>query len=287
MNVSLTRTLPVLFLTALVLSLPACEAVQSALAGLDKPTARLTDARLQNFTLDSAQLLLDVEVLNPYPVALPLQQAKVSLASQGQHVLTTGLAAATTVPAGGRATLQLPVGLKFGELMGALQGVQAGSILPYELTLEMSPQAPGYGPVPMSLKHAGTLPIPAVPQVRLKSVNWQELSLSQAVASLVIEVGNPNAFALDLDAMNYALSLGQTKVADVTASNLPAAAAKGTQELTIPVTFRPRDLGMGVFSMLTGRSTGYDMQGTMALGTQWGQLTLPLRASGTAPLVGR
>ena len=116
-----------------------------------------------------------IEVRNPYGVPLPLVDLGYSLATGGGQPFASGKAeAAGTVPARGARTIQVPVSLDFARMLGLVQGLRPGKVLPYEAALELSVDAPGVGPLSLPLRKSGSLPIPAPPGLAMKDFRWQE-----------------------------------------------------------------------------------------------------------------
>jgi len=64
-----TKNYTVLMAAILSICLGGCEGVQQFLNTTPKPNASLKNVALQNFNLQTATLLFDVEVDNPYSVA--------------------------------------------------------------------------------------------------------------------------------------------------------------------------------------------------------------------------
>ena len=78
--------------TALMLSvftvvvLSGCDALNS-LMQYEKPTATLTDVSFGEVSLESAQLLFDVDIKNPYSMGLPLLNVDYDLQTSGNPLL--------------------------------------------------------------------------------------------------------------------------------------------------------------------------------------------------------
>ena len=64
-----------------------CTTLQEVLK-IRKPSASLQGIKFENITLDSAQILFDVEVENPYPVAIPLVNVDYNLTSNAKPFLS-------------------------------------------------------------------------------------------------------------------------------------------------------------------------------------------------------
>ncbi len=191
----LCRTFAFLMSIAAISLLAGCQALHGYLDGMAKPSAHVVGVRLADLNLDSASLIFDVSVDNPYDVALPLTNVDYSLASGGKPFLTGQAPVQGSVPAKGSMTVSLPARLQFAQLLTALQDVKPGSLVPYDATLGLSANAPAVGTVSLPLKKSGQLPVPAVPVIELADVQWKGLDLNRAEALLHLNVTNTNRFA--------------------------------------------------------------------------------------------
>lgn len=261
-----------------------CASLEAALAGLDKPTARVVGADLKGLSIDGVSIDFDVEVKNPYRVPLPVGSLDYSLASDGRQFLSGASQSQGSIPARGIKTLKAPVTVRFGDLLGALQTVRPGKVIPYTADLRLGLDAPNElgGPIVVPIRKEGSLPIPAPPELELREIAWEEMSLSSAKGKLVLGVTNLNEFEAALTRLDYALSLGGTTVAKAKVSALPKLGAGESGEITLPISIKPMDLGLAAFNMLQGSDTSYSLKGAMGVKTPFGSLDVPVDKSGAS-----
>jgi LEA14-like dessication related protein len=229
-------------------------------------------------------LNFDVEVANPYGVALPLTEVSYALASGDRSFLSGNAKLSGTVPARGRRTVSLPAKVEFGRLLSALSGVRPGQVVPYDASMQLAVDAPGAGRLELPVRKQGELPVPAVPEVRLAGVTWDKLSWREAKATIRIDLVNTNEFALGLADMRYALALAG---ADVGAASLNRSVRMSPGEsatLETPISFSPLSMGMAVFNVLKGESASYRLRGRIDADTPFGPISMPYDSTGTAPL---
>ncbi len=260
--------------------LSGCETLREVAGGVQKPAARIRDANLQDLTAESVALAVDVEVTNPYAVALPLLDLDYRIESGGA-VLASGRADldGSIAPRASR-TLTIPATLRFSEILGVLGGVRPGEIVPYLLDAALSVDAGGLGTIALPLRTEGELPIPAVPKVELTRMSWESLSLQEATAVLRLRVTNTNSFTADLTELAYGLSLADLPVIETTVAQRASFAAGAARELAIPVSFRPMDLGIAAMRVLGGEGASYRLAGTMSFDTPFGPIALPYEQAG-------
>ena len=151
-----------------------CDAMDAL--GLSKPTARMTGLKFQDVKLDSATLLFDVEVDNPYSVALPLMNLDYGLSSGAEPFLTGNAELQTTVPAKSKKTVSLPANINYLDMLKALKGIRPGSKIPYKADLGLSVDAPALGLMRLPLKKEGEIVLPTVSDVDVKDI-WDVIKL--------------------------------------------------------------------------------------------------------------
>ncbi|MEM0913677.1 MAG: LEA type 2 family protein [Planctomycetota bacterium] len=261
-----------------------CETVQDYLTAADRPTARVVDASLADFALDSADLVLDVEVTNPYGVALPTPAIEYALSSGGASIVRGEADAQGAIPANGKRTLRVPVGVVFADVLNAVRGVKPGEVVPYEFDGALVTTAPGIGDVRLPLSRSGELPVPAPPAVSLAGIDVDNLSLTSADLTARADVTNPNAFRLALSQLDYDLSLAGREVASAAAAEAPALGPGDAGSFSFPISVRPIDLGAAFINVLRGSSASYALQGAFAADSPFGPITLPVDRAGSVPL---
>ena len=137
---------------------------------LAKPTAKMTNLKFEDVALDSATLLFDVEVDNPYPVALPLLNMDYGLSTGAEPFLTGSADLQTTVPAKSKKTVSLPAKINYLDMLRALKSVRPGSEIPYRADIALSVDTPVLGVMSLPLKKEGQLVLPSVKDTDLKDI---------------------------------------------------------------------------------------------------------------------
>lgn len=263
------------------LPMHGCETMQSMLADAQKPTVSFKTARLENLAIDGALLAFDVEVSNPYTVALPLTDMSYMLSSAGKQFLAGKAGMAGTVPAKGTRIVTLPANVQFADALAILTTITPGSVVPYSASLDLSVDAPGVGPLTLPLRAIeGELPIPIPPLVSLTNVSWDSLSLDEAKATLNLNILNRNQFAMGLQKMHYSLTLGGHQIVSTAVSRSASFVAGGSGDIALPISFSPRNLGLAAFNIFIGKGSAYNLTGDLGVTTPFGPLTLPFQRQG-------
>ncbi|MCY2951559.1 MAG: LEA type 2 family protein [Planctomycetota bacterium] len=265
---------------AMVAGLSGCATMDSLLQGIQKPSAKIVGARLSELRMDSVVLGFDVEVSNPYAVALPLTNVEYSLASGGAAFLTGKAETQGTVPAKATKVFTVPAKVDFAGLLSSVNGITPGAVVPYQAKVTLSADAPGVGVITLPLSKTGELPVPALPSIELSELQWQTLSFDKAQAMLRVKIGNGNQFPAELAKLGMALSLGGHRIGSAEVSKATQFAAGGENTIEIPVAFSPKELGLAAFGLLRGSGSGYRITGAMKLNTAFGAIDMPYEKTG-------
>jgi LEA14-like dessication related protein len=246
------------------------------------PLARITTTTIRDLDLQSATLVFDVEVSNPYPEDLFLTGIDYRVGSLEQQILE-GNAGEISGPIrpGGSRVYRVPARISFPELLSNLGTVKPGAVVPYaaELVVKMVTPLAIEG-ASLTLNREGEFPVPAPPEVELISVEWKELSLQRAAAAFQLKVINKNAFAMDLTRIAYGLSFGLVRVLDTRSEHEASFGAGEEKTIDLQASFSTASLGLAGLQLLLGTGAQYRLGGTMSFQTPFGLLELPYERTG-------
>ena len=273
------------FAAAIIASLFAtliagCSTLDEVIEAAPKPGARILGAGVRNLSLQSLDLVFDVEVSNPYSVSLPLVDLTYALGSGGTQLLSGNIKPSGSVPANGTSVVQLPARLDFAGLLKTLPAVKPGAVVPYDAQIILVVDAPLLGEMSLPVERSGEIPVPAPPQITLQSFDVGNLSLDEIRAEARLRVKNTNEFRIDLARIRFNLSLAGRNVASARLRAAPKLAPGRAAILKIPLSLSPRALGAGVLDMLSGSDAGYAISGRLDVVTPYGELALPFSQRG-------
>lgn len=160
-----TKMYPVfVFGLCCLLTASGCESIQQVMK-VKKPTASLKAVGFENITLKSATLLFDVEIQNPYPIALPLLNMDYALATGENKLLSGNADLQTTIPANDKRVVSLPATVSYLDLVKAFMGIRPGSKIPYKADVGLSVDTQALGRIRLPLNKTGELTTPSIPQI--------------------------------------------------------------------------------------------------------------------------
>ena len=275
------RTAIALLLLAACGPLAGCSQLRDMLEGTQRPAASIAGVAIDGLGLDGLTLRFDIRVENPYDADLPLTSFDYTLASRNLKFLSGKTDLQRTVPSRGTRMAALHANVDFKQLMEILKDVKPGEVIPYTAEIDLSVNAPVVGLLRLPLKHDGQLPIPAPPDVSVTEIKWDAVTLDYARGRVRLAVVNRNSFPVSLTKFNCALSLGGTDVATCSVEEKTSFAAGGSQDLDIPIGFAPKQAGLAILGILTGKGAGYGLKGAVDLATPYGPVSLPVEKAGS------
>ncbi|MCC6229841.1 MAG: LEA type 2 family protein [Phycisphaerales bacterium] len=255
-------------------------AVLSLVSGcgvLGKPSANIVDATLTDLSLEGVTVSLKVDVRNPYPIAVPLTDVEYALSSKRESIVTGVVKNAGSIPARGSKTLDVPLRVKFADVLSAVEGLRLGAVVPYAVNMKFELDVPGGEKVSIPVTKEGEMPIPNVPDVRVNEVRWDEISVLSAKGLIRLDVTNTNEFEVGVAKMAYSMSVGGTKVVSGRVSDAASLSAGETETIEIPVKISPASLGLAVMNMLKSNKASYEIVGDLGLETRFGNFEMPTK----------
>ncbi len=283
---SSARWFTLLFFLLALLCLQACTQTAAILEADRKPTAMVRTLKVRSLSSQSINLIIDVQVDNPFSVPLPVEHARYALKSSDQTLFEGDSEVDLAIPPGRSRLVPIKLALPVEQVLASLPAASAGSVVPYVASLSITVRTPS-DPVDITLQQAGNLPIPALPQVELVQVDWQKLTLTEASAVLRLRVKSMNKFDLQLSQFSYTLVLAGWEVAHgKLAQNIAFSAEKSEEpiEIAVPVSFSPLAAGSAFHQAMHDPLAPYRISGLIEAKTSFGSLKLPFDRQGQANL---
>lgn len=253
-----------------------------------KPTARLAGARLANINFDKVDLVFDLEVENKNPIALDLAGLDYDFKVENQSLVSGVTAKAIKLKANGTSPVELPVTLKFDDLKKLPGELWNKDKLAYDLQTTFNIMLPIIGNYAVPVSKQGELPVPKVPNIKIKDVKIKNLSFTSADLVAQVEVNNPNDFSMAVKNFNYQLNVNQAKwgQGEITQSSSIPENGKGT--IDIPVKLDLLSIGSAAAALLQKKAPlEYHLTGNATLDTGLELLKgydLPVDIKGTTSL---
>ena len=121
----------------------------------------------QGYTVDG----FDIDVDNPYPVALPLLNLDYDLSSGDVKSFLSGAAdLQTTIPAKSSKTVSLPATINYLEMLKALRSIKPGTKIPYQADLGLSVDTPALGRLRIPMGKEGEVYVPKPSDIDINDI---------------------------------------------------------------------------------------------------------------------
>ena len=203
-------------IVAILLSLIGCAALENH---LQKPTVQYAGSHLVSATLYDAELNFLIHVDNPNPIGLPIQGLNYSLDINHKKLLSGSAQHDAQIPANSGIDLSLPVVIRYEDFLEGLLQLKDQDAFEYTLQGDID-----LGVFQLPYHASGTLPLPKLPQIRLKSIKVQRYTLENIETSIQINIANGNDFALRANGLTYQLLL----------NNIATISGESSQAIDVP-----------------------------------------------------
>lgn len=155
----MVRRVRVLLLGVLLTVGAGCESMEESMS-LRKPTARLMGVQFREADAYGATVVFDVQIVNHYPVALPLLRFNYAVSSRGERFMAGASELAIQIPVGGSQTVSLPARIDYINTLRRLGSVRPGATIPYEAQLDLTIDTPRLGAITLPLGKGGEITLP-------------------------------------------------------------------------------------------------------------------------------
>lgn len=273
-------------LVLLALVLPALSLAMSACgASGGKPSARIESARFVSLNADGVQLEFGVRVRNPSREPLRVSDLALSVSSNGEEFLAAQFPAGGDIRAGEKRSLTIPATISYPEVLNVLDAGALGSVVPYTADLNLHVEGDTLGPLALPMRHEGELPIPDLPIIELREVDWQESGILSAKGAAKLSITNTNDFRVEIRRLSYRLEF---QGAAIVSGSLPSTVRLEpgqASELSIPIRISAvRIAAAAIEAGRKGGATSYRFTGNMKVWTRFGTIDAPLERGWRANL---
>ena len=277
-SITMFRRVSPLVLATIVVALCSCATIQEL---VKKPDVTVEGMSLKDVSLFEGTMLFTFRVTNPNPIGVAVNNVAYDLKINGRDFVRSAVKQNMNVRAGGTSTVNLPVTVAYLDLFETVTEFMKSERASYDLSGSV-----GVGPFDIPFRTKGSLDIPRLPDISLKRVNVSSISLAGATVLFSLEMKNDNPFSVNLDGLDYGITLGGTEFVSGESRSVHSIGKKGRSLLEIPLDINFLKLGQSTYNLLRGSSSGYELTGEMVFELdRMGKKRFPFRRSGKVPLV--
>ena len=233
-----------------------------------RPEIQAVRPRVMGIDFQRVDLAFDVDVNNPYPMAIRTPEFRYGLDIEGTEFLSSEGFSKIDLPALKTGTVTLPVRLPYADLWRTFRNLADAPEVGYTLHGAVIASALGqWFEVP--LKHSGTFPILRPPTLSDLKVQLSDVSLRGAKIITDAAMKNPNAFALGIRNLGYVLNIGDQQVGGLTASTAETIGAGKTGQLRLTGAVSASD---ALSKIIGGGISGAKVELSGSIETPYGQV---------------
>lgn len=186
---------------------------------IQAPTVKYAGSRLDSVSLHDAKLNFLIHVDNPNPIDLPIQGLNYSLDINHKKLLSGLAQQGTRIPANAGVDLSLPIVIRYEDFLEGLQQLQHQDSFEYTLQGDIN-----LGVMQLPYSASGSLPLPKLPHIKLKSIKVQRFTLEGIETLLKLTISNANDFPVRANGLSYQLLL----------NNIATVSGENTQTINVP-----------------------------------------------------
>ena len=243
------------------------------------PEARIESVELIRADFSSVSLQVNVEIDNPNSTGITLSAYDYRLTVSAQTVVDGRREEPVSLRAEGKSIIPIPVDIGFRELAAVGTSMISDDMIPVERGLGLEITLPYMGTARLDISGSGEIPILRPPIVRPVSMKVERINLTGAELILIMNVENPNGYALTINTAEGRLSVGGREWGVVGTENGAWIPSGKTVVMNVRAHVDFAETGRSAWSLLTGSdNTDIHITGTMDV-----NMDLPAFDSGGIP----
>ena len=285
-NVIMAAALVVFF--TIILSCPSLPKV------ISEPKISFDSVKMTGLNFSGINMMARIKIQNDNAVSIPFPEINWKLFVIDNSFLTGLIKNDTKIAANDSTMVDLPFTINYEGLYKTVSGLLSSDEAPYRLDLSALFNIPVLGAKTLNTSFNGSIPMLKTPALSFNGVKFSSISLSKVEFVLTWLVDNKNAFALNLDKLDYNFAVNNVSWTRGAAERISLPARKATQ---VPITVNVSSLSMikDIVALAAGgKSAAYICSGEAALSPVINQnfpglesvagLRLPFNYSGTTNL---
>ena len=190
----------------ILLSLTTCKTLMSS---FKEPEVSLHSAELMNISLNGAQVLCKIAVLNPNSLEIPFPETAWELFINTNSFLSGTIRNENRIGKRTTTIVEVPVSFEYQGIINSIASVIGTTQADYKAALALKFYLPVFGEKIWNFSHEGKLPIPQAPKLGAATVNIDSIDLTKAELLVTVNVENPNVFEIPAPVITYNYQLNR------------------------------------------------------------------------------
>jgi LEA14-like dessication related protein len=267
-------------LAASLALLAGCASIEKlAASAVQKPKLTFRTASLQSLDLEGATVAFTFDLENPNGFGVDVARVAWTVDAEGTRVASGDLPGGLQIKANAIAPVTFPVRVRFQDVPGIVSLLGSGKdAIAYRLAATVGVRTP-VGVLDVPISHADHLKLPDMPRFALEGIALRSVGLSELTFEVRLRVRNPNAFALPVGQLDYALAVAGAPVARAQGVSVEPVAGGTSAVVAIPVRLDVASAGRAAAAIASGGEVPVELGGKASLAG----IPFPLELKGKVP----
>ncbi len=276
------------FILAIAFLLFQCATLQE-IANIQRPVLKLDDVRLSDLSLNDIDLIFEVKIDNPNPMAINLAGFDYDFLLNGNSFISGQENNNLSIAAKGSSKMSIPLSLKFADIYQTYQSVKNQDSTDYKMACGFIFNLPVLGDTRVPVSKSGKLPLIKIPSLKISSLKLEKLTFTRADLNLILNLKNQNNFSFAVKNLNYNFNVNNQSWASGLSQQSIQIQSKASNEISIPISLNFMEMGRTIYNVVIGnQALNYDFQGNMNLNSSIDflqNIDLPIEKSGQLNII--
>ena len=250
----------------------ACAAMEELIKA---PSVKVDSVSIARASFQDIDLNFNLLIDNPNPYGVQLDGFDYNLTIEGNEILTGDKNQEVRIASANTSHLSIPITIDFSDLYSLVTRTKTLDSLSYSLKGHFKPGGILAG-IPIPFSTSGSFPNIRIPKLSFRGLKVNNINLSGVDLQLGLILENINSFGLNIGKLNYQIDLAGNKVATGLTENLASVPAKGSGDVTLPISLNFAGLTSSLRSLLTQNDIDCAIKGSADLASPFGVLSLPI-----------
>ena len=256
------RILSVMAIVVIVATLVTCETLPNV---INEPLVSFDSVRMTGLSFSGIEMMAKVKVQNNNAISIPFPEINWKLFVIDNSFIDGVIKNNKKIAANASTIVDIPFKVDYEGLYQAVSGLLNSDEAPFRLDLSAIFNLPVLGAKTLDTSFNGSIPMLKAPAISFSGVKFNTVSISKVEFVLSWVVDNKNAFAVNLDKLDYNFAVNNVSWTQGAAEKISLPARRTT---TVPVTVNLSSLSMIqeiVALAALGRSANFVCSGEAAL----------------------
>jgi LEA14-like dessication related protein len=277
-------------IAAMFLLFGTCETLKEL---VKEPAVSFNSVSLEGLSFDGANMLAKINIQNDNAISIPFPELDWEFFVKDASFLKGTVKNDRKIAANSTTVVDIPFTVPYKGLYDTVTGLGNANEAPYKVKVGARFPIPGIDGKTFTNEFGGTIPLLKAPSLSFGGVKFNTVNLSKVEFVLNFAVENKNAFAINLDKLDYSFAVNNSTWAQGAAQRKYSVPAGQKSQIPITINITSLSLVKDIVSLAAGGKTAnYTCGGETVISpdlntggfANFAALKLPFSYSGTTNL---